>query len=198
MKIWYGWKCKNTNKKRGKKKHLESCCLMWCYIRGAFNHKLHFQPLHTQSIFSGFIPKGLKAGFFLCSWSKAWQNTTSTPVFLFRGVYRIWNCRQVLRSPEIFVCVSMFAIKESTLKCLHCTYKSEVMCSSEFTISTPISAVTGGSSCPACAKSCCILKRGWAKSLGPDLFLCPVCVCVRAWLGSYCCIGDGLMSHRVL
>lgn len=49
--------------------------------------------------------KGFKAGFVLCSWSKAWQNTTSIPVFLFPGVYRIWNCRQVLLSPEISVCV---------------------------------------------------------------------------------------------
>lgn len=130
-KRWYEnmiWvKMQKHKQKERKKKHFESCCLMWCYIWGTFNHKLHFQPLHTQSIFSGFIPKGLKAGFFLCSWSKAWQNTTSTPVCLFRGVYRIWNCRQVLRSPEIFVCVYVrYKGKHFKMPALHIQIRGDV------------------------------------------------------------------------
>lgn len=136
-----------------------------CYVRQNLNlnriagkQPVLSTPAHALCIFR-LHSKGFKAGFVLCSWSKAWQNTTSTPVSLFPGVYRIWNCRQVLLSLEIHVCVC--SLQRKPLKrSLRSTHKSKVMCSRGLTMSTPIPAVTGGAAAQHVPSHAALLKRG--------------------------------------
>lgn len=65
-------------------------------------------PAHTHYIFR-LHSKGFKAGFVLCSWSEAWQNTTSTSLsfcFLgFTGYETAGRCCCPQRSECVCVCV---------------------------------------------------------------------------------------------
>ena len=156
---------------------LFSSCIEWeLWVNNAL--------LSTRSIFPA-------PAFVLFLWSKEWQNTTGTPVFLFPGVYRIWICRQVELSPEICVCVGVcvtlcvFAIQETNLKeawvNTHTHIKGDVQQRAHNKHANH--SCHWRSSSPACAEPCCNFRERWDKITGarPTPVCVCVCVCVRVW-----------------
>lgn len=144
-------------------------------------------PAHTLYFQASFQRLQGRFRSLLLIWSVTKHNKHK-PVFLFPGVYRIWNCRQVLLSPEIWMCVCVCSLYRKPLKRrLRHTDKSKVMCSRGLTISTPIPAVTVGAAAQHVPSHAACLKRGSPKSLGPDFPLHPkwmLCVCVL-WVCVY-------------